>query len=517
MNVWALQHHVTFGSPEYSDSDEDFGRRQGQSGKISILAPMAPPPSKKMFCKRWLDEQAPPQDVEDEDEGGFRAPSKPTMWKKPCTNNNGVGQHAARVQPAAAKGGATGTLILTEEGHCLAHKTGNACLECPRRVELLCGTSGILRTGIDADDLLHQLKFENHNKEAPLADLLRVHDWEYLHELISRCDEARRHKGKTWLDPPGHPRDTLVSPESYSVANKGAGAVCAAVDRVLQGLCRNAFVPLRPPGHHAGPAGLVYSDDGSPTESQGFCLINHVAIGAAYARYNYRHMIQRIAIVDFDVHNGNGTAAIVRNLRPHRHTRMISAETSVTYPSYKPWLDETDGDNVFFASIHLSAHDFYPRLAVPGQGRFGEPEFGMDSDGAADDPAHPNIVNIPMGKTSTTAESSELFRSLVEKKLLDRLRSFRPDLIMISAGFDGHHEDCEGNRGWCHLLEEDYEWITDRLCEVASDHCKGRIVSVLEGGYHVPQRRGKKGSEMDSQCVLTSALATSCAAHVRSL
>mmetsp|Transcript_10121 Transcript_10121/g.23668 ORF Transcript_10121/g.23668 Transcript_10121/m.23668 type:complete len:144 (+) Transcript_10121:1739-2170(+) len=97
-----------------------------------------------------------------------------------------------------------------------------------------------------------------------------------------------------------------------------------------------------------------------------------------------------------------------------------------------------------------------------------------------------------------------------------RNRSFRPDLIMISAGFDGHTEDAEGNRGWCHLLEEDYEWITDRLCEVAAEHSRGRIVSVLEGGYHVPQRRGRKG-DFDTKAVLSSALATSCAAHVRSL
>mmetsp|Transcript_9784 Transcript_9784/g.23927 ORF Transcript_9784/g.23927 Transcript_9784/m.23927 type:complete len:291 (+) Transcript_9784:792-1664(+) len=202
--------------------------------------------------------------------------------------------------------------------------------------------------GVTDDDDLKNLRFETVARQAPLADLLRVHDWEYLNDLKHRCQEAKKHRGKTWLDPPGHPRDTLVSPESYTVAVRGAGAVCLAVDRVVKGEVRNAFVPLRPPGHHAGPSGLVYSDDGCPTESQGFCLINHVAVGAAYARYNYRGTIERIAIVDFDVHNGNGTAAIVRNLVPHKHTRMISSETSVTMPSYKPWLDETDAENVFF-------------------------------------------------------------------------------------------------------------------------------------------------------------------------
>mmetsp|Transcript_10121 Transcript_10121/g.23666 ORF Transcript_10121/g.23666 Transcript_10121/m.23666 type:complete len:292 (+) Transcript_10121:799-1674(+) len=285
--------------------------------------------------------------------------------------------------------------------------------------------------GVTDDDDLKNLRFETVARQAPLADLLRVHDWEYLNDLKHRCQEAKKHRGKTWLDPPGHPRDTLVSPESYTVAVRGAGAVCLAVDRVVKGEVRNAFVPLRPPGHHAGPSGLVYSDDGCPTESQGFCLINHVAVGAAYARYNYRGTIERIAIVDFDVHNGNGTAAIVRNLVPHKHTRMISSETSVTMPSYKPWLDETDAENVFFASLHLSAEDFYPRLAVKECCRFGEPEFGLNHEGASDDPAYPNVLSIPMHKTQTVEESSRLFRSLVDSRLINRLRCLVLVLVLV--------------------------------------------------------------------------------------
>mmetsp|Transcript_12728 Transcript_12728/g.26265 ORF Transcript_12728/g.26265 Transcript_12728/m.26265 type:complete len:313 (-) Transcript_12728:221-1159(-) len=309
----------------------------------------------------------------------------------------------------------------------------------------------------------------------------------------------------------------MVSGESYQVAVMAAGAACAAVDAVLRGEAKNAFVPLRPPGHHAGPSGLVYSDDGCPAESQGFCLLNNAMIAAAYAKYAWRDTVSKIAVVDFDVHAGNGSCAIVRNLRPHTHTRRIAPQTSVTVPSYKPWLDKNDSENVFFGSIHLQHDGFYPRQTSTIYDPSSEPEFVGEASGTMTDPNFPWIVNIPMQATSTHAECSPVFRRLVSEELIPKLKSFGPDLIIVSAGFDGHHDDMDGNRGMFHLVEDDYEWITEELIQVANTHANGRIVSVLEGGYHVPKPSRKRKLPQEEAFVLTSALASSCVVHVKAL
>jgi len=217
------------------------------------------------------------------------------------------------------------------------YQTAKGCQECSQRVTSIMGSQGIIRTG-DADGIT----FEEHAKQASLADILRVHDWEYVNELQRRCANMEGTDIIKCLDPPGHPQDTSLSATSYSTAATAAGAVCKAVDRVMQGECKNAFVAARPPGHHAGPSGLVFTDDGRPSLSQGFCLLNSVAIGAAYAKYNYRHKLTRIAIIDFDVHNGDGTAAIVRGLRPHVTQRRLGPVSRMTTPCFKPWADSED-------------------------------------------------------------------------------------------------------------------------------------------------------------------------------
>jgi len=296
-----------------------------------------------------------------------------------------------------------------------------------------------------------------------------------------------------------------------------AGAACAGVDAVLRGEAKNAFVPLRPPGHHAGPSGLVYSDDGCPAESQGFCLLNNAMIAAAYAKYSWRDVVARVAIVDFDVHAGNGSCAIIRNLRPHTHTRRIAPQTSVTVPSYKPWLDQDDSENVFFSSIHLQHEGFYPRQASTGYDPSSDPEFVGGASGTLADPNFPWIVNIPMQATASQAECSPLWRKKVMEEMLPKLRSFAPDLIIISAGFDGHHDDVDGNRGMFHLVEDDFEWITEELIQVANEQAKGRIVSLLEGGYHVPKPTRKRKLPREESYVLTSALASCVAVHVKAL
>jgi acetoin utilization deacetylase AcuC-like enzyme len=432
--------------------------------------------------------------------------------------------------PAKLKSLSGPTLVIFDQVF-EKYQTYKGCQECSQRVTSIMGSQGIIRTG-DHEGLT----FEEHAQPASIADILRVHDWEYVSELQRRCANMSP-EGLDFkcADPPGHPQDTSLSGMSYTTAATAAGAVCKAVDRVMSGECKNAFVAARPPGHHAGPSGLVFTDDGRPSLSQGFCLLNSVAIGAAYAKYNYRKEIARVAIIDFDVHNGDGTAAIVRGLQPHVATRRLGPVTSIQTPCFKPWVDANDSENVFFASLHLAAENFYPRNAgqdyYPGNSAnsFELMSSGKESD---NDPAYPNILNIPLHKTTNKAESAALFRSKVEEVLLPQLRAFAPELIMISAGFDGHFEDIKGNNGLSHLVEDDYEWITEQLCQVAAETAGGRVVSVLEGGYHVerkapaptPARNTRRQSsavpKSDAKKDSTTrpgALALSVAAHVKAL
>lgn len=226
-------------------------------------------------------------------------------------------------------------------------------------------------------------------------------------------------------------RDTSVSPGSVQAALHAAGAVCAAVDDVLGSRPGNAFCAVRPPGHHA-----------EACRSRGFCLFNNVAIGAMHARS--AHGIRRIAVVDFDVHHGNGTQSIF-------------------------W----DDPDLFYASTHQSP--LYPDTGQP------------EEQGAAD-----NILNAPLAPTAGSPE----FRLTMQETVLPAVDRFQPELLMISAGFDGHALD---PLACLNLCEGDYAWVTGKLCDLAARHTKGRIVSVLEGGYN---------PEMLAACT---------AAHVREL
>lgn len=261
-------------------------------------------------------------------------------------------------------------------------------------------------------------------REAPLAEagqIARVHHAEFVDALLTAVPTD----GKVRVDP-----DTVMSPASGEAALRAAGAIVAAVDAVAGGEASNAFCAVRPPGHHAEPG-----------RSMGFCLFNNVAIGAAHARA--AHAIDRVAIVDFDVHHGNGTQAMFEN-----------------------------DANVFFASTHE-----YP--LYPGTGAASETGVG-------------NIVNVPLDPGSDPAA----FRQGLEQTILPALRAFAPGLIMISAGFDAHARDPLAT---LRFQEEDYEWATDKLRDVAAEFCQGRIISTLEGGY-----------DLDS-------LSNSVAAHVGSL
>jgi acetoin utilization deacetylase AcuC-like enzyme len=242
--------------------------------------------------------------------------------------------------------------------------------------------------------------------EAPLAtreQLTRVHDMNYIDSVYCTAPAD----GIAELDP-----DTWMNKHSLQAALRAAGAVVLGVDRVMAGTNHAAFCSVRPPGHHA-----------ERDRAMGFCLFNNVAVGAAHALHN--HGLKRVAIVDFDVHHGNGTEHIFMN-----------------------------NPAVMLCSTFQSP--FYPHS------------------GTGPLPAH--IVNVPLPAGTGSSE----YRTAVSEKILPALENFRPELVLFSAGFDGHIEDPLAN---FRLIEADYRWITAQVREIAEHHAKGRIVSTLEGGY----------------------------------
>ena len=245
-------------------------------------------------------------------------------------------------------------------------------------------------------------------REAPLGrdeDILRAH----AHEHLQRIRAMSPTEGFEFLDP-----DTAMSPGTLEAALRCVGAATAAVDSVFQGDADNAFCALRPPGHHA-----------ESRRAMGFCFFNQAAIAAHYARDRYD--AERVAVVDFDVHHGNGTQDIF-------------------------WPDP----DLFYGSTHQMP-------LYPGTGAVQETGAG-------------NIFNAPLRAGDGSAE----FRDAMSSRILPALDAFGPDLVIISAGFDAHHRDPLGS---LRLSEEDFAWITLQLMEAAEIHAGGRVVSVLEGGY----------------------------------
>lgn len=252
--------------------------------------------------------------------------------------------------------------------------------------------------------LLHHLV----HIDAPMADreaLLRAHDRAYVEKLEASVPK----QGYLAVDP-----DTSMNPSTWDAALRAAGAVVEATDHVMRGELENAFCAVRPPGHHARHANAM-----------GFCFFNNVAVGARHALEV--HGLSRVAVIDFDVHHGNGTEEIL-----------------------------ADDERVLMVSFFQ--HPFYPYT-------------GTDS------PAK-NMVNVPL----PAGTKGDMVRQVVDEVWVPALDAFGPEMIFISAGFDAHREDDLGQMG---LVEADYAYITRRLMEVADRHAKGRIVSTLEGGYNL--------------------------------
>lgn len=418
---------------------------------------------------------------------------------------------------------------------------------------------GILRT----KDFEGAIRWDERPRRAALGDILRVHDWAYVRKIQAVCEKIPDDPSDI-----GHlDGDTAISHRTFAAALAAAGATTHAVDELMVRRARNAFCAVRPPGHHAGPSGVVTCAK-DPHGSHGFCLFNNAAIGAAYAMTVYRHAgIRRVAIIDFDVHHGNGTEACVANTVPSLAKFAFSTpygEGMQQFPVYKPWHDVDDRDRIFFASVQGYGQK------MPGSGAYVYPGSGSTCDtrdtnvtGAgvkveevadADD-NNPKPFPFPVAEPSSSClapangtlpgstavdddESVEedpdhefvyvggeipriegpriidvgipgpgarvaLWRRSWRDKILPALVNFDPDMIFISAGFDAHKKD-EINFAYIGVQEKEYEWLTDQIVQVANRCCDGRIVSVLEGGYRIQGR-------------VVSAFARSVAAHVRAL
>jgi acetoin utilization deacetylase AcuC-like enzyme len=278
---------------------------------------------------------------------------------------------------------------------CLLHNMGEHHPECPDRLSAI--NDRLIAAGLDMF-----LNFQD-APQATLEQLSRVHPLDYIEHIKQSVPEHGIHH----LDP-----DTAMCANTLSAVLRSAGAGVMAVDMVMRGEVENAFCAIRPPGHHAERA-----------KPMGFCFFNNVAVAARHALE--AHGLQRVAVVDFDVHHGNGTEDIFR-----------------------------DDPRVMMVSIFQ--HPFYPYSG-------------------ADNPA-PNMVNVPV----PAGMRGEGFREVVTDIWLPALRRHQPELLLISAGFDAHYEDDMGSLG---LVEADYAWVTARLKELCAACGHQRIVSLLEGGY----------------------------------
>jgi len=288
------------------------------------------------------------------------------------------------------------TLLVTHPA-CLNHLPPLGHPERPDRLRVI-------------EQALEQERYQSLARDqAPLADMETValcHPLEYVEQIR----DASPSEGLVRLD-----ADTTMSPGTYEAALRAVGAAVFAVDEVLAGKTVNAFCATRPPGHHA-----------ETTRPMGFCIFNTAAVAARHAQK--RHGIGRVAIVDFDVHHGNGTQDIFWN------------DASVMY---------------------CSTHEM---PLYPGTGA--RSECGL----------HDNIVNAPL----RAGDGGEAFRDAFEEAILPRLRDFRPELLVVSAGFDAHTRDPLAN---LNLVENDFSWVTRRLMDVAGQSANDRLVSILEGGY----------------------------------
>ncbi|MEO7246454.1 MAG: histone deacetylase family protein [Rubrivivax sp.] len=283
---------------------------------------------------------------------------------------------------------------------CRMHEMGPDHPECPQRLDAI--ADQLRASGVDV-----ALAFHDDAPAATLEQLARAHTAGYVSELRDLMAQVEASGRWHAVDP-----DTRIAPGTWDAALRAAGAAVAATDAVISGRVDNAFCAVRPPGHHA-----------TRDATMGFCFFNNVAVAARHALDV--HGLERVAIIDFDVHHGNGTEDIIAG-----------------------------DERVLMCSFFQ--HPLYPYCGAVPKGT--------------------NMVNLPVAPYTRGPE----LRALIEANWMPRLDAFRPQMVFVSAGFDAHREDELGQLG---LVEADYEWITRRVVDVAARHAGGRIVSCLEGGY----------------------------------
>ena len=303
------------------------------------------------------------------------------------------------------------TLYITHPA-CRLHEMGQGHPECPERLDAI--SDQMLASG-----LINYLQPMDVHAPASEQILRLVHGQGYMDELAAMAPSV----GYRGIDP-----DTSMNPHTLEAARFAAGALVQAVDAVMAGQSQTAFCAVRPPGHHASAA-----------RAMGFCFFNNIAVAAAHALH--AHGLKRVAIIDFDVHHGNGTEAI------------------------------------FAGDERVLMCGFFQHPLFP--------DCGVDQPAA-------NMVNVPVPAYT----KGDAIKTLVAEHWLPRLQDHAPEMVFVSAGFDGHREDDMAQLG---LVEADYVWLTEQIMTVADRHAQGRIVSALEGGYNL------------------SALARSVVAHVRTL
>lgn len=287
-----------------------------------------------------------------------------------------------------------GTAFITHPD-CMLHNMGSMHPECPDRLAAI--QDRMIASGLE----MYVERFEA--PEASIEQLQRAHHPEYIRELLEYVPE----RGIVHLDP-----DTAMCPHTVRAALRAAGAGILATDMVMRGEASSAFCAVRPPGHHAERA-----------RAMGFCFFNNIAVAAHHALEEYG--LQRVAIVDFDVHHGNGT------------------------------------EDIFSGDDRVLMMGFFQHPLYPYTGT---------------EPASDNMHNTPL----PTGTRGDRVRRLVETEWLPILAAYKPQMLFISAGFDAHYEDEMASMG---LLDADYAWISEQLRQFADRHCEGRIVSMLEGGY----------------------------------
>ena len=289
---------------------------------------------------------------------------------------------------------------------CLTHDMGSVHPECPARLTAV-------ESQIKATGLMERLSHYDAPK-AQIEQLERAHTPAFITEITQTAPKD----GLKHID-----GDTAMNPFTFEAALRAAGAGVLATDLILSGEIKSAFCKVRPPGHHA-----------EKDTAMGFCFFNNIAVAALHAIE--KHGLKRVAIVDFDVHHGNGTEDIL-----------------------------AQNAQVLFCSTYQ--HPFYP--------------------GVAGKSIKSKVVNVPLA----AGTGSELFQAAVKSQWLPELRDFKPELIFISAGFDAHAED---NMSGFNLVDEDYIWVTQEICKIADEFAQGRIISMLEGGYDLASL-GRASSE----------------------